>query len=298
MSATATLRQSTPHKVFSFGRVSAIASNTLLELVRLKVFYFMLLFALCVIGSSLLMVQWTFQEQFQVLKDVSLGAMSMFTWLLAVLSTAMLLPKDVEDRTLYTILAKPVPRFEYLLGKLLGVLFMLGIATLLMSAAFALVLYVFQQWEIAEAVRSVPDDQVEAAIAGIKAAAFGGSLISGIVIIYLKAALCASLTLLISTFASSMIFTIIVSVMVYFIGHVQGVAREYWMSQGAGPVAKVFLGFLALLFPDLQLFNLVDDIVVGTLVPAMMFWKTAGLGVLYTVVYLLVGYFIFAGKEL
>jgi hypothetical protein len=298
VSDTATLRQSTPHQAFSFGRISAIASNTLLELVRLKVFYFMLLFAMCVIGSSLLMVQWTFQEQFQVLKDVSLGAMSMFTWLLAVLSTAMLLPKDVEDRTLYTILAKPVPRFEYLLGKLLGVLFMLGIATLLMSAAFALVLYIFQQWEIAEAVRSMPEDQLEAAIAGIKSAAFGGSLIYGIVIIYLKAALCASLTLLISTFASSMIFTIIVSVMVYFIGHIQGVAREYWISQGAGPVAKVFLGFLALLFPDLQLFNLVDDIVVGTVVHAVMFWKTAALGVVYTVVYLLVGYFIFAGKEL
>ena len=57
-----------------------------------------------------------------MLKDVSLGAMSIFTWLLAVLATAMLLPKDIEDRTLYTILAKPVPRFEYLLGKLLGVL--------------------------------------------------------------------------------------------------------------------------------------------------------------------------------
>ena len=82
----------------------------------------MLLFALLIIGSSAFMVKLTFQEQFQVLKDVSLGAMSIFTWLLAVLATAMLLPKDIEDRTLYTILAKPVPRFEYLLGKLLGVL--------------------------------------------------------------------------------------------------------------------------------------------------------------------------------
>ena len=106
----------TKHKVFSPARITAIASNTLLELVRLKVFYFMLLFALLIIGSSAFMVRFTFQQQFQVLKDVSLGAMSIFTWLLATLATAMLLPKDVEDRTLYTILAKPVPRFEYLLG--------------------------------------------------------------------------------------------------------------------------------------------------------------------------------------
>src|SRR3712207_5533845 len=116
------IRTGTVHKVFSLARVGAIASNTLLELVRLKVFYFMLLFGLLLIGSSLFMVNFSFQQQFQVLKDVSLGAMSIFSWLLGVLATAMLLPKDIEDRTLYTILAKPVPRFEYLLGKLLGVL--------------------------------------------------------------------------------------------------------------------------------------------------------------------------------
>lgn len=298
MSALATARPATPHQPFSLGRIGAIASNTLLELVRLKVFYFLLIFGIILIGSSLFMVQFTFQEQFQVLKDVSLGSMSIFTWLLAVLSTAMLLPKDVEDRTLYTILAKPVPRFEYLLGKLLGVLAVLAIATVLMSIVFGIVLYIRQQWAIAEAIRSVPDDQLQAAIAGIKISAFGGSLIPGIIIIYLKAALCASLTLLISTFASSMIFTIIVSVIIYFIGHIQGIAREYWISEGAGPVAKIFLGFIALLFPDLQLFNLVDDIVVGTVVPALVFWKTVGLGVVYTLVYLFIGYFIFAGKEL
>ena len=105
------------HVFFSPARIWAIATNTLLELVRLKVFYFLLIFALLLIGSSAFMIEFNFQEQFQLLKDVSLGAMSIFTWLLSVLATAMLLPKDIEDRTLYTILAKPVPRFEYLLGQ-------------------------------------------------------------------------------------------------------------------------------------------------------------------------------------
>ena len=68
------------------------------------------------------MAQITFQQEFQVLKDIALGAMSIFTSLLAVIATARLLPQDMEDRTVYTILAKPVPRFEYLAGKLLGVL--------------------------------------------------------------------------------------------------------------------------------------------------------------------------------
>src|SRR5438067_1297516 len=131
----------TPHRAFSPARIRAISATTLLELVRLKVFYFLLVFALLIIGSSAFTARLSFQEQFQVLKDVSLGAMSIFSWLLAVLATAMLLPKDIEDRTLYTILAKPVPRFEYLLGKFLGVLLLLFIALSLMSAVFVVVLY-------------------------------------------------------------------------------------------------------------------------------------------------------------
>ena len=294
----------TRHKAFSPARISAIASNTLLELVRLKVFYFMLIFALLNIGSSAFMVKFSFQQQFQVLKDVSLGAMSIFTWLLATLATAMLLPKDIEDRTLYTILAKPVPRLEYLLGKLLGVLSLLFIAISLMSVLFVIVLYAREQIVMAEAMKSYPPGQeLDAAIAEIRASTFNVNLLPGIVIIYLKAALCAALTLLLSTFASSWIFTIMVSVMMYLIGHVQPIAREYWLAEATGgadpsPLLKAFLGFVALIFPDFQLFNLVDDIVVGNAISLLMFLKTAGLGVGYVVVYTLLGYLMFANKEL
>ena len=134
----------TKHQLFSLARVSAIASNTLLELIRLKVFYFLLIFALAIIGWTFFYRD-NFQDEFQSLKDVSMGAMSIFTLLLAILPTAMLLPKDIEDRTLYTILAKPVPRFEYLLGKFLGVLLLLFIAVSLMSLMFLTVLYFREQ---------------------------------------------------------------------------------------------------------------------------------------------------------
>ncbi len=289
----------TRHQLFSPARVAAIASNTLLELVRLKVFYFMLLFALLIIGSAAFVVKFTFQEQFQVLKDVSLGAMSIFTWLLAVLSTAVLLPKDIEDRTLYTILAKPVPRFEYLLGKLLGVLTLLLIASVLMSALFAGVLAYRESLAIADARRGTPDDQLADALAAIRASTFQVNLLAGIVLIYLKAGLCASFTLLLSTFASSTIFTIMVSVVVYFIGNVEAVARDAWLGEATvGSLTKIFLALVALVFPDLQLFNVVDDIAAGAALPLAIFAKTAALGVIYIVVYFLGGYFLFQSKEL
>src|SRR3954466_11196354 len=128
------------HRVFSLGRVGAIAGNTFTGLMRLKIFSALLLFALLLIGSSVFMAQMTFQQEFQVLKDVALGAMSLFTSLLAVLATARLLPQEIEDRTAYTVLAKPVSRFEYLAGKLFGVLLLLAVSLLAMAALFFLVL--------------------------------------------------------------------------------------------------------------------------------------------------------------
>jgi hypothetical protein len=290
------------HKLFSSARVGAIAGNTFLELVRLKVFYLLLLFALIIIGSSAFMVKFTFQEQFQVLKDVSLGAMSIFTWLLAMLATAMLLPKDIEDRTLYTILAKPVPRFEYLLGKLLGVFLMLLAATLLMSAMFVAALYLHQQTVIAETVRGAaqaPPEQVREAVQAIRASTFTPPLIAGVAAIYLKAALFASVTLFISTYSTSWIFTILISVVVYFIGYLQSTAREYWLAGGlASAPTRLFMALVSLVFPDLQLFNLVDDIVAGNAIHLAMFFKTTGLGISYIGVYLLAAYFVFSNKEL
>jgi len=294
----------TRHKIFSPGRVSAIAGNTLLELVRLKVFYFLLLFALLIIGSAgfTSIFDFQIQEQLQILKDVSLGAMSIFTLLLSILATAMMLPKDIEDRTLYTILAKPVPRFEYILGKLLGVFALLLISTLVMGAMFVVALYSKQQLVISNSLRQsagMTPEQVQAIINGVKAQTFTWSLIPGVITIYLKAALFSAFTMLISTFATSSIFTIFIAFTAYFIGSVEGIAREYvFAPENHSQIGKTLMGFVALVFPDLQLFNLVDDIVAGNSIATPLFLKTAALGLAYTSVYSFIAYVVFAFKEL
>jgi ABC-2 type transport system permease protein len=292
----------TRHRPFSPARIAAITSNTFTELVRLKVFYFLLIFALLLIANSVFMARLSFQQEFQVLKDVSLGAMSIFTSLLAIVATAQLLPRDLEDRTIYTILAKPVPRYEYLIGKLAGVLLLLGLSILAMSAVFLAVLFVREEMLVKETLRQsagLRPEQVQEALRGLKASAFNVNLFPGIVIIYLKASLLAALTLFISTFATSNIFTIVVMVFIYFIGHLQATAREYWLQEhGAGWLAKTFLAVVALAFPDLQLFNLVDDIVAGTAIPTGLFLQTAVLGCVYTSIYLFFAWVAFHGREL
>jgi ABC-type Na+ efflux pump permease subunit len=290
------------HRAFSPRRIAAIAGNTFTELTRLKVFYALLLFALVLIGSSLFMARLTFQQEFQVLKDVSLGAMSIFSSLLAVMAAARLLPQDVEDKTVYAVLAKPVPRFEYVTGKLLGVVLLLVVSVALMAAMFAAVLYFRQETaanQIARQMAGAPPEQMADALDQLRAATFGANLLPAIAAILLKACLLASLTLFISTFATSNIFTIVVAVFVYFIGHLQATAREYWLQeQGASWLHRVFLACVALLFPDLHLFDFADEIVTGAAIPLTLFLQTAGLGCFYIAFYLLLAIAVFNNKEL
>ncbi|MGH7981757.1 MAG: ABC transporter permease [Candidatus Udaeobacter sp.] len=290
------------YRAFSLSRIYAITTNTVTELTRLKVFYVLLVFALVLIGSSIFMAQFSFQQEFQILKDVSLGAISIFTSLLAIVATARLLPQDMEDRTVYTILAKPVPRFEYVLGKIAGVLLLLAISIVVMAAAFVLVLYMREQAVLratATQMSGAPPDQIAEALRLVRSTAFNINILPGIIIIYLKACLLAALTLFVSTFATSNIFTIVVMAFIYFIGHLEATAREYWLQEhSSGLLARIFLAVVALLFPDLQAFNLVDDIVAGTAISLALFTKTAVLGVFYTIIYTLLAAFVFYGKEL
>jgi ABC-2 type transport system permease protein len=300
--STQTISHASAHKLFSFRRVFAIAGNTFRDLVRQKVFYFMIVFAIVLIGGSLALVNVSFHGQLQTVMDVSLGAMSVFTMMLAVLSTAMLLPKDMEERTLYTILAKPVARFEYMLGKLLGVALMLTVATLLMSVFFFIVLYFWQGKEITNIIAYEPTERVDAMIAKVKESTFSPTLYGAMAVLWLRALVCSALTLMISAFATSWLFTVIISFMMVLIGHLIPIARSAYqdpvLTQELPVYLSLFLRSVALFFPDMQLFNIVDDIAVGVHVPVEVFANTAMLGAGYLFMYLMVGYLFFAWREL
>lgn len=286
-------------------RILTIARTTVLDLARQKVFAILLVFALVAIGSSIFMAKLSFQEEFQMLKDVCLGAMSVFTSLLAILATAAFLPKDIEERTIYTVLAKPVPRFAYLAGKLGGILVLLFLFTILMAAVSALVLWLREAAVLAD-IRSqfgaegMGSEEASAAVQSVKAATFTTGLLAGVGAIFVKAAVLASMTLLVSTFATSALFTVMVSAAIYFIGHLQATAREYWVGgMAAGEWWQTLLvAVIALIFPDLQAFNLADDVIAGAAVPLSIFLRTVALGGIYVVVYFGIASFVFSGREL
>ena len=292
-------------------RIAVIATHTFTQLVRMKVFYFMAIFAVIAIASNFFdLPQHEGPESvganvLRSIKSWSLGAMTLFSVVISVVATALLLPKDVEDRTLYTILAKPVPRFDYLAGKLLGVLLLVFVSLALMDGLMTLVLHirtgmVVEQQMAMAAAMGWPQDAIESLQAETLANGPNASLQGAVFAVFLRAAIMASIALLISTFSSSTLFTTIVSFLLYFIGHFQADARDVFLhagEAGEGMVTRIATLLFSLVMPDFQLFNVIDAVIEGQAMPLIVLGKLTLVGVYYAIFFTFASWFIFADKE-
>ena len=307
MSSTAARSSKGSH----LSRVWVIATHTFTQLVRMKVFYFLAVFAVIAIASNFFdLPQHEGPEAvganvLRSIKSWSLGAMTLFSVVLSVVATALLLPKDAEDRTLYTILAKPVPRFDYLAGKLLGVLLLVFVSLALMDALMTAVLHVranmvvAQQEEMARAM-GWPQDAITSLRNETLASGPNASLQGAVFAVFLRASIMASLALLISTFSSSTLFTTVVSFLIYFIGHFQADARNLYLQSGEageGVFARLASLLLSLVLPDFQLFNVIDAVIEGQALPMIAVAKLALVGLYYAVFFTIASWFIFSDKE-
>jgi ABC-type transport system involved in multi-copper enzyme maturation permease subunit len=115
-------------------RILAVAQNTFREAVRDKVLYVLLFFAGVAIFGSKALGWISMGQDVKIMKDISLAAVLVFGVLIAIFAGTNLVYKEIDKRTLYTILARPVRRYEFVLGKYLGLAFLLGLVTAVMTA--------------------------------------------------------------------------------------------------------------------------------------------------------------------
>jgi hypothetical protein len=295
----------------SLHRIIIIARNTLTEAVRQKVLTVLLLFGVVMICTSSFFSQVVIDQQIKFVKDFGCGAIGLIGLFIAILSTAQLLPQELHNRTIYTILAKPVRRGEFLFGKFLGVVLLLALSVALMSLAFAATLW-WQETQGIAATRasyatnphwqSMPDavSSYNHDVNAIVAQAQDPQLIEAIVLIFAKLIMSAAIALVISTFSTSFIFTVITTAMIYLVGHLEGTARDVWL-QGGAQVSfwqSGFLAIISLLVPDMNSFTIVDEILDGRVVP---WWHTGnllGYAAIYTVVLLALSELIFRNREI
>lgn len=288
-------------------RIAEIARNTLLEALRQRVLNVILVFGLVVLAGANLFSEFSFDDQFKFIKDYCLGIMSLIGVIMAIVAVAQLLPAEMEGRTIFTILSKPVRRWEFLMGKYLGVAAMLLLTLMMMAAVSAAVLFAQERSLSADAreglARATDPQAIEAAkasLAKIAAAARDPWLLAAVSLVTIKILLVAAIALAISTIATSMMFTVVVTSLIYIAGHLESTAREVWLdpTQPAGPAAKVFLAIVSILIPDLGVFNLIDEIVLGNTVTMIYLFKAlAYAGGCLTVV-LLVACALFESREL
>ena len=122
-------------------KVLSIALNTFRENLRDKLLYNLLVFALLMIGSSLLLMRLTLGEFHRLLLNVGLGSINIFGVLIAIFVGIGLVNKEIEKKTIYTIVSKPVARYQFLIGKYLGLTMTLFVNTVIMAGGLLLVLF-------------------------------------------------------------------------------------------------------------------------------------------------------------
>jgi Cu-processing system permease protein len=250
-------------------RILSIALNTFRENLRDKLLYNLLFFALLMIGSSILLSTLTLGEWDRLILDLGLSSINIFGVLISIFIGIGLVSKEIEKKTIYTIVSKPVPRYEFLLGKYAGLVITLLINTVVMVLGLLVVLY----------YRNVP---VELIMFESLALVFGEFLII------------TALALVFSTFTSATLSAIF-TLAIYIIGHLSADLKMFGDKMGV--VGKSILTGVYYIVPNLERFNLKGQVIHHIQVSAADVVMTGTYGLSYAAFLLVLASIIFQRRD-
>lgn len=237
-------------------KIWAICFNTFRENVRDKILYNLLVFAVLMIGLSVALGQLTIGEQERITIDVGLSSISIFGVLMSIFLGVGLVSKEIERKTIYTLIAKPVPRWAFLVGRFTGLLLTIGVNTLVMTAAFAgSILYIRGGgW---------PLDR---------------SILQAIFLIYLEFGIIISATMAFSTFSTPILSSIFALSFVVIGRLTEGILEFAERSDD-----RLFhWGSLVLYYvvPNLNNYIMIDQALYGDVLPPALFLRIIAIGIL------------------
>ncbi|MBP2677339.1 MAG: putative transport system, permease component [Deltaproteobacteria bacterium] len=223
-----------------FRRIQSIAANTFRETIRNKILYAILAFALFIIGMTFFLADLSVGDFARIIADVGLASIHVFGVIMAIFLGISLVSNEVDRKTIFIILSKPVRRFEFILGKTLGLSFTLALTTLAMATVLFLIHFLYR---------------------------YGGRTEPGIFIasagIFMELVLLTCLASLFSTFTTP-VLSAIFTISLFLVGHL----TNYLQVLGKqSKVAVVKWGGIALfyLLPNLENFNWKNEVAYGEL---------------------------------
>jgi ABC-type transport system involved in multi-copper enzyme maturation permease subunit len=238
------------------GAILAIAANTIREARRHKVFYSILFFALAIILCSFLFGGLTIHFIDRILRNVGAGAIGLFGVLLAIFLGVGMVSREVDRKTVYTVVTKPIHRSQFILGKFVGLMGILGISLGVMVLCLLGVLAVFS-------LEPVPV----------------GTLLWHFVLTQVMLGILVSFAILLSTFTSSALAAFS-TVGIYVVGVLSSDLHFFGQRSESGLVQALARGLYYGL-PNLQRFNVTHQVTYLLDVdPA-----TASLSILYGLAY-------------
>lgn len=274
-----------------------IAMTTFNEAVRRRWMTGLLAFGLVLLGLSTFFTWMQPGEEQKFLRDFGIGFIVIMTLLMAIFLGVALVPPDIERRTIFTILSKPVDRLEFLIGKYLGLCLVLLVNLVIMSALFlfSYALFKIRREGFGDAMT------VEAGHPGLlfDLANMSKALILQYGMLLIMAAFALTVSLLLSN-----ITAIVVCFLVYFGGQM----ASYWehlAGQGANKTANIALSptvqeairVVYMFLPRLDRFDARERLVNELPVGLNYIWKSGSSGLLYVAVLLTVAWFAFTDRE-
>jgi ABC-type transport system involved in multi-copper enzyme maturation permease subunit len=252
------------------GRIWSIALNTFREAIRDKVLLSLLVLAIIVMGSAKIIQPLALGEEAKVVQDMGLAAITLFCVLIAVLVGGKLVYKEIERRTIYIVLAKPVRRWEFILGKYFGLMAVLLVSIVIMTVGFYLVLFA----------------------AGVPSSVY---LLVALLMTLFELAIVTAVAILFSTFVTP-ITSAVFTFAVYFVGHLTRDLRLL-AAMSPSPVVKVVSQVMYYVLPNLNNFNVRGEVVHNVLLSPQALGLSALYAVVYTATLLLVSIAIFNRRD-
>ena len=259
-------------------RLIAISINSFKEAIRDKILYNLLFFALLMIAASLLLATLTVGEQSKIIIDIGLASINIFGVLIAIFLGIGLISKEIEKRTIYNIISKPMPRYQFLIGKYIGLILTISVNTIIMGIGLYLVL-VLNEVRWGHSILNVNFDIWKA-----------------IYLILIELMVITAIALMFSTFSSSSTLSAIFTIALYIIGHLTEELKVIG-DKVQSVLLKGSITFFYYFLPNLNNFNVKGRVAYGLEVSNRYIVLVTLYGFLYITILLILSGIIFQRRD-